>query len=533
MSQLLKVAEAAAHGVTESATHTAQHAAHAATPSLSLLGDNLPALAIVVPLLAAPLVALMIRPALAWSLAALAGLTTLAVTGGLLARVLDSGPIVYAVGGWAGPWGIEYRIDTLSAGMLVLVAGIGAVSLLYARASVAREIPPARASLFYSLMLLCLTGLLGMCISGDVFNVFVFLEISSLSSYALIGLGSTRRAFTAAFNYLILGTIGATFYVIGIGLLYMMTGSLNMADLATLVPAQMDTTTVQMAIAFLAVGLSLKAALFPLHLWLPNAYAYAPSVVTAFLAATATKVSIYVLVRFVFTVFGGTGLLVLEGPLGLSAGTLICVLALAGVVVASLSAIYQEDAKRLLAYSSVAQVGYMLLGVGLASPAGLSAGLIHVFNHALIKFALFLAVGAVVWRTGSAHMAALAGAGKRMPWTMAAFVIAGLSLIGVPGTVGFVSKWMLLQAALAQQLWLVAGLILFTSLLAVVYVWKMIEAAYFRPVPEGGPEIAEAPLSLRLPLWLVALACIYFGLDASGPVGIAETATRTLLEGGA
>lgn len=532
MSRLLALAEATATHATGGSASTPL-SVHVVHPAFTLLGDNLPALAIVIPLLAAPLVALIARPALAWALSALSGLMTLAVTGGLLARVVESGPIIYAVGGWAGPWGIEYRIDTLSAAMLILVAGIGALSLLYARASVAREIPPARASLFYSLMLLCLTGLLGMCISGDVFNVFVFLEISALSSYALIAMGSTRRAFTAAFNYLILGTIGATFYVIGIGLLYMMTGTLNMADLAIRVPPVMDTSTVQMAIAFLAVGLSLKAALFPLHLWLPNAYAYAPSVVTAFLAATATKVSIYVLVRFLFGVLGGAGMLSVEGPLGLDAATLILALALAGVVVASLSAIYQEDAKRLLAYSSVAQVGYMLLGVGLASPAGLSAGLIHVFNHALIKFALFLALGAVVWRTGSAHMVALAGAGKRMPWTMAAFVIAGLSLIGVPGTVGFVSKWMLLTASLDQGLWWVAGLIVFTSLLAVVYVWKMIEAAYFRPVPDGAPDIAEAPLSLRLPLWLVALACLYFGLDASGPVGVAELATRTLLEGGA
>ena len=149
-----------------------------------------------------------------------------------------------------------------------------------------------------------MTGLLGIAVTGDIFNVFVFLEISSLSAYALIALGKDRRALTAAYQYLIMGSVGATFIVIGIGLMYGMTGTLNMADLAERIPAVAATRTIPVAFAFLAVGISLKLALFPLHLWLPSAYAYAPSAVTAFIASTATKVAVYMLLRFFFTIFG-------------------------------------------------------------------------------------------------------------------------------------------------------------------------------------------------------------------------------------
>ena len=225
-------------------------------------------------------------------------------------------------------------------------------------------------------------------ITGDAFNLFVFLEISSLSSYVLISLGKDRRALTAAYQYLIMGSIGATFFVIGVGLLYMMTGTLNMADLAARLPKVLHTRTVLAAFGFLTVGIGLKLAMFPLHLWLPNAYTYAPSVVTVFLAATATKVAVYVFVRFFFTIFGMP--FVFDT---LPVGTILLTLGLAGVLGASTVAIFQTNVKRLLAYSSVAQIGYMLLGIGMASVTGLTAGILHLFNHAIMKGGLIYGDG--------------------------------------------------------------------------------------------------------------------------------------------
>jgi len=373
--------------------------------------------------------------------------------------------------------------------------------------------------------LLNLAGLLGIAITGDVFNLFVFLEISSLSSYVLISLGRDRRALTAAYRYLIMGTIGATFYVIGVGFMYMMTGTLNMEDLAGILPAVANTRTVLVALAFLTVGISLKLALFPLHVWLPNAYTYAPSVVTVFLAGTATKVAVYVFIRIYFTVFGDTA--VFES---LPVREVLIVMALAAMFVASAVAIFQDNVKRMMAYSSLAQIGYLVLGIGIASVAGLTAGIVHLFNHALMKGAIFMAFGSVFLRTGSVRLEALQGLGRRMPLTMAAFVAAGLSLIGVPLTVGFVSKWYLIQAAIEKGWWWMAALILLCSLLAIVYVWRVVEVAYFQPSPDSAEAVAEAPVSMVIPTWVLIAAVVYFGIDATRTVGIAEGAAKFLLK---
>ena len=255
-----------------------------------------------------------------------------------------------------------------------------------------------------------------MTITGDAFNLFVFLEISSLSSYVLIAMGKDRRALTASYQYLVLGTIGATFIVIGIGLLYAETGTLNMADLAKRLADQPLSRTIGAAFGFLVVGISLKLALFPLHLWLPNAYTYAPSVVSAFLAATATKVALYVLLRFLFTIFNvklSFGVMPLD--------TILLVLAVIAMFAASAVAIFQTNLKRMLAYSSVAQIGYMVLGISFANVNGLAAGIIHLFNHALMKGGMFLALGCIFYRIASVNINDMAGMGRRMPWTMGAF----------------------------------------------------------------------------------------------------------------
>jgi multicomponent Na+:H+ antiporter subunit D len=355
----------------------------------------------------------------------------------------------------------------------------------------------------------------------------VLLEISSLSTYALISLGRDRRALTAAYQYLIMGTIGATFYLIGIGLLYMLTGTLNMADLAVRIPELSGSSTLHTAFAFITVGLALKLAMFPLHLWLPNAYAYSPSVVTAFLAATATKVALYAMIRFIYSVFG-TEFTFNEMHIQL----LLLPLAAAGILIGSVVAVFQHGVKRMHAYSSVAQIGYMLLGIGLMNVTGLTATLLHLFNHALIKGALFLAIGALSYRLGATRLSALAGIARQMPWTMAAFVVAGLSLIGVPGTVGFVSKWYLILAALENGWWLVVVLVIVGSLIAVVYIGRVIEVAYFGERPADAPTVAEAPLALLIPIWIMVAANLYFGIETSLTVGLATEISAGLIGAG-
>jgi multicomponent Na+:H+ antiporter subunit D len=489
--------------------------------------EQLPALQVVIALAAAPLVMVMgLAPRLAWGVTTLACWATLVVALMLFNLVADGSSISYAMGGWAPPWGIEYKVDAANAWVLLIIGAISAIVLPFARRSVEKEIPANKTALFYSAFLLANAGLLGITITADAFNIFVFFEVSALASYALIAMGSDRRAVLSAYQYLIMGTIGTTFLLIGIGFLYIMTGTLNLGDLAARLPEVTDTRTIRAAFAFIAVGISLKLALFPLHLWLPNAYAYAPSMMTVFLSATATKVAIYVLLRFVYSVFGFEFSFV-----ELSFAWVLMPLALLGIVIPSVVAIFQDNVKRLLAYSSVAQVGYMILGISFASVAGLTASIMHLFNHAITKAALFMAVGCLFYRLGGVSLNHLAGAAERMPWTMAAFVTAGLSLIGVPLTAGFVTKWHLIQAALESGFWSVAVLLVGTSLLAAIYVWRVVEAAYFRESLEHGTAVCEAPLSMLIPTWILTLATLVFGIYARFAVESAGNAAMVLVRG--
>jgi multicomponent Na+:H+ antiporter subunit D len=313
---------------------------------------HLPVLQGLVPMFAAVLTAFMRRGNSAWLMAVAASWLSLAISLALLAQVLQStAAISYVLGGWAVPFGIEYRVDRLNSFVLLVVNLVGSMIIPFAGTSVKKEIDSKQQAWFYTMYLLCLTGLLGISVSGDAFNVFVFLEISSLSTYVLIAMGRHRRALLASYQYLIIGTIGATLYVIGIGLLYLATGSLNLADIASRIDPGMTeySRPILAALAFLSVGICLKLALFPLHVWLPNAYAYAPSAAAAFLAGTATKVAVYLLIRIYFSIYG-----VAFGLEILPVYMVVLLLSLAAMLIASFSAIFEANAKRMLAYSSVA-----------------------------------------------------------------------------------------------------------------------------------------------------------------------------------
>ena len=491
------------------------------------LAKQLPALIVIVPLLGAVVIAFIRSGILSWFLSLLISWSLPFMAILMLFQVRESGPISYHMGGWAPPIGIEYRVDMLSVFLLILVSVLGALIMPYARKSVAREVDSTRQPWFYTMYLTCLSGLLGIAITADAFNAFVFLEISSLATYTLIALGKDKRALVAAYQYLIIGTIGATFYVIGIGLLYTVTGTLNMVDLAQrLGEAGAVSRPVLAAVAFITVGICLKLALFPLHVWLPNAYAYAPSFATIFLAATATKVAVYLLLRFFFSVFGKD--LIFET---LPVSEILIVCSLAAMFGASIVAIFQSNIKRMLAYSSVAQIGYITLGISLANQAGLTGGIVHLLNHAFMKAALFMSLGAIFYRIGSVKIEEMAGVGRTMPLTMTAFVIAGLSIIGVPGTVGFISKFYLAVGALqVDMVWLVF-LIVISSLLSVIYIGRVVEVAWFREPTAESIAGKAPPTSMLMSLLFMAALTIFFGLNTTGTVGIAEEAAKFLLGG--
>ena len=485
---------------------------------------HLPALQVVVPMLGSVLCVIVRERRLSAAITIACSLAMPVIAFLILAQVQATGTISYAMGGWAPPIGIEYRIDLINAFVLLLVSVMGAVVALYAPRSIDFEISPEKQGWYFAMYLMCLCGLLGMAITGDAFNIFVFMEISSLAMYTLIALGSERRALVAAFQYLVIGTLGATFYVIGVGMIFTVTGSLNLFDIAGLLPEVESPRSVIAGLAFIAVGFGLKLAMFPMHLWLPNAYAFAPTVATAFIASTATKVAVYLLLRFLFSVFG-VEFSFSETPVAM----ILFVLGALAMLVCSLSAIFQLNVKRMLAYSSVAQVGYMLIGIAMISEIGLTGGISHMFNHAIIKACLFLAVGCLYFSTGVTRIDGMAGIGRTMPITMAAFVIAGLGLIGVPGTAGFVSKWYLIQGAAEAQLWWLIVVIVVSSVLAVFYVGRIVEVAYFRE-PERAPS-RKPPIEMLTITWILAGATIWFGIQTDINAGVAADAARELLAG--
>jgi multicomponent Na+:H+ antiporter subunit D len=484
---------------------------------------HLPVLQVIVPLICAPLCVLLRSRTGAWLLFLAASLSSFTCAVLLAVRVARAGAVRYEVGGWQPPAGIEFVVGEFSTPILLLVSLGAVISAVYGRRSIAAELDDRHSPLLYACLCLTLAGLLGLAVTGDVFNAFVFLEISSLSTYAMIAMGRRRRALVASFRYLVIGSVGATFVLIGIGLAYSVTGTLNMSDLAQRLTGAGDNRALQAAVVFVFVGLAVKIAVFPLHAWLPAAYGEAPSAVSTFIAGTSTKVAIYVLCRFAFTVFGAA--LVFEkmpiGPVGLLMAGL-------GMVLGSAAACFQNDLRYLLAWSSIGQIGYIMAGISLATTAGVSAAYLHIITHGIAKTALFGVAGLLFLRLGSVRLSALAGLGRRMPWTFGAFVVAGLGLIGLPPTAGFVSKWALMTALIDQDQWPVLVAMLVSSVLAVFYVGRIVEVAWFRDPPDGA-EPVRAPASMVVSVWSLCLLSLYFGIDATVPSRLANAAAAALL----
>ena len=486
--------------------------------------QHAPALLIAAPLTAACVAALSPSARWAWFASLGGALVSLWMALCIAAEVARSGAVSYAVGGFAPPLGIELRLDDLSVFFCLLVSVMGVATSIASASLLRLELPERDHSLMQAGFMLAFTGLLGLTATGDAFNAFVFLEVSSIGTYALVAMGASqdRRALTAAFQYLVMGTIGATLFVIGVGLLYAVTGTLNMADMAERLAASSSDKAAIAGLALITVGLALKAAMFPLHAWLPGAYSAGPTMVVAFLAGTATKVSVYLLIRFLMDVAGG-----LESA---GEGLLTWLIApMAGIaaIVASVQAVFQTETRRILAYSSIAQIGYVLLGVTSGSVAGLTAALFLLFAHAMIKTVIFLSLGAIDHR--GSRLETLAGAGREAPWTIAALALAILGLAGAPFTAGFLAKWRLLGALADEgRIWAVVA-IAASSLTALVYCGRILETVLFRTRRSAGATIREASPAALAAIWFLAASSVWYGVDASALYDLARQAAASVM----
>ncbi len=453
----------------------------------------------------------------------------MAVTGSGLAAALSlygfvtyvrGGAIHHTFGGWAPPIGIEFVYDGLSAFFLLVINSVAFLVLMHSRPLAAREFRGKRMP-FYSVAMLLMLGFNGIVSTGDLFNLYVFLEISSLSSYGLIAIGNRHAPF-AAFRYLVVGTIGGSMYLLGLGFLYISTGTLNIIDMAAMLPRFAGSPPVLTGLILMTVGIGIKAALFPMHGWLPDAYTFASSTSSALIAPTGTKVGAYILIRVLLYLFGFESM---DAVFKVSA--VIGTLAAMGIIYGSIMAIAQSELKRMLAYSSVSQIGYIIMGLSLANPAGFIGAVLHVLNHAAMKACLFLVAGNLRFREGHSNIRLFNDTYRRKyPWTMACFAVAAVSMVGLPPMAGFFSKWYLVLGTIENQNWLFLGVILMSSLLNAVYFFRVLEKVYMKNPDKEGQAGEDGGVMNRevKPLMLVPTVILAAGIIVIGIMNMAIVA---------
>lgn len=468
---------------------------------------DLPAFLFLIPFLAAitmPMVG-MARKDGCWPLALAALSAMSAVSLMAFYHVFLHGPVSYAFSGWPPPLGIEWVLDGLSALVMILVSFMGLFTVLYAGPGVqttySKKVVP-----IYTLILLLISALTGMVMAGDLFNLFVFLEVASLSAYALVALAG-GRAMLSSFRYLILGTIGASFYLLGVGYLYAATGTLNMVDLSHRLTDLLDSRAVLSGFVFVMIGLAIKMALFPLHGWLPDAYAHAPEPICPLIAALMTKVALYALARITFWVLGIETIFA-DIPFMVFLGWIGAIATLAG----ALLALSEQNIKRMFAYGGLSHIGLVVLGISLGNKTGYTGGIFYLINDAVMQAGLFFIAGTLVYRFGIRNVSDLNQISVKMPWTVTALIITALSMVGIPPTGGFFGKWYIILGAMEAGNYLAVMTIIVGTLLTLAYFIKIFEKLLLEGNQPAKHLEVEAPFPMRMGMGMVVAGLLLLGI---------------------
>lgn len=427
-----------------------------------------------------------------------------------LMTVSERGAIRYAFSGWAAPIGIEWVADGLASVVMVVVSFLALLVLIYAGPTSPRTLGQ-RIVPYYTLILLLISALTGIVFAGDLFNVFVFLEVAALSGYALVGVAG-GKALVSAFRYLILGTLGASFYLLGVAYFYAATGTLNMADLAQRVPELVTSKAIVGGLIFMFLGLAIKMALMPLHGWLPDAYTHAPEAVSPLLASLVTKVALIAWVRIMFGVVGPDAeiehvpVLILLEELGAIAA-----------VVGALLALTQRELKRMFAYGGVSHIGLILIGVGLGNPTGFAGGVFYLMNDAVMQAALFFLAGAVVYQFGVRTIDELGCLRGQAPWMTGALIVMALSMVGFPPTGGFFGKWYIILGALEARHYFAVAAVILSTLLTLAYFVKLFDRIFRDHPVSAVMSPVKVPLSVKVSVGAASATIILLGVW-SGPI---------------
>jgi multicomponent Na+:H+ antiporter subunit D len=433
-------------------------------------------------------------------------------------HVAQTGAFVYKVGHFAAPWGIELKIGYLESIMSIMFTSVAALIIWASIYSVEHEIKAKNIGLYYTLCGVLIASLLGIVYSNDIFNCFVFIEISSIAASGIVVVKDKKENIKAALKYLILSSLGSGLVLMGIAFLYSISGNLNMDYIyKELVNVNgLYHNTLIISLGLFTVGLGVKSAMFPLHIWLPDAHSYAPSSSSAMLSALVVKAYIILYIKIVYRVFG------IEIVNSLPVLDIVLFMGAAGMIYGSIFAILQKDLKRMIAYSSVAQIGYIFFGIGLGNLLGFVAAIFHIISHALTKSALFLVAGNIIQETHSKEIRSLKGIGIEMPITMGVFIVSALSMIGIPLFIGFNSKWNFALAIIDSNKILFIAVLVASSVLNAVYYLPIIINAFFgeENINDKVFRSKEKPVRVLMPELILVFAIIYFGISSKGIIDL-------------
>jgi multicomponent Na+:H+ antiporter subunit D len=425
-----------------------------------------------------------------------------------LHNVVNHGEVRYAFSGWAAPLGIEWVADGLASVMLVLLSVLGLLGVVFTGPTSPKALG-GRIIHYYILILLFFSALTGIVFARDFFNIFVFLEVAAISSYALIGVAGGRALF-AAFRYLILGTIGASIYLLGVSYLYAVTGTLNMADMADKLPFLLGSKALVGGLLFIFIGLGIKMALVPFHGWMPEAYTYAPDSVSPIMASLLTKVVLLAWIRIIYWVLNES-IVIFNIPIL----QLVAVLgALAAVIGASL-ALAQQNIKMMFAYGGISHIGIILIGIGQGNQTGFVGGIFYLLNDAVMQAALFFIAGVAFCHYGVRTIDELGRIGKQAPWLIVSLIVVGLGMIGLPPTGGFFGKWNIILGALEADNYVSVAAVLLSTLLTLAYFVKLFEGVFRQTPTLSDVQFGEFPLSFKMTLGVTSAAIMLLGLFSS------------------
>ena len=460
-----------------------------------------------------------------WALLGVA--TTSFLVWSLIGKVGAQKAVTYNLSGWRPPWGIQIRIDYMGLLMACLITGVGLMLLIYSWRYIEQELKEERIPYYYTLFLLILTAMLGFSITGDLFNFFVFMEIFSITSYALVAITGERRALRAAFKYLLMGAISSLTVLFAIAFLYSVTGSLNMLDISSRLKSTAYLPVASVALILFIAGFAVKSALFPLHVWLPDAHSIAPSPISALLSALVIKMGVLGIFRILFMVYGHS-FSNLSSTWNSVSGVVAWAAALS-IILGSVMAIIQRDLKIMIAYSSVSQIGYILLGITLISTRGMAGGIYNILAHSMGKACFFLVAGIFIYKHGLRRIEELRGIGRTMPVTAGAFALAALSIVGLPPSAGFVAKWYILWGCFQKGQYAFVIIVLLGSLLSAIYCFRVVYYMFFTGARGRGEGLDEAPVTMFAPAGVLAAGTLFFGIFAGLLMPSLNNATRLLL----